>query len=268
MSVMTPPGLAIELDEDRLGLGRDRALEGRDVVGLRPHHVPAEVLERVVELVDRAAVELLGGDELVARLHQAVEDDHLRGVAGGDREPGGAAFERGDALLQHGVGRIADARIDVAEGLQAEQRGGVVDVLEHERRRLIDRRRARAGCRIGLRAGVDGERRKAWDAVGHGRSSYAGTVAVRGCLGLSDVWGASRRAKLRMGRAFGAGLGRWCEISRGIARRGDGSMIAYSSRSSFHSISMSARASRMRGTVRPSALAVLRLITNSNLSGP
>ena len=69
------------LDEDRLGLGRDRALEGRDVVGLGPDHVPAEVLEGVVELVDRAAIELLGGDELVARLHQAVEDEHLRGVA-------------------------------------------------------------------------------------------------------------------------------------------------------------------------------------------
>ena len=57
-----------------------------------------------------------------------MKDDHLRGVAGRDREPGGAAFERGDALLQHRVGRIADAGVDVAEGLQAEQRGGVVDV--------------------------------------------------------------------------------------------------------------------------------------------
>ena len=41
-----------------------------DVVGVGPHHVPAEILERVIELVDRAAIELLRGDELVARLHQ------------------------------------------------------------------------------------------------------------------------------------------------------------------------------------------------------
>ena len=164
-----------QLDEDRLGLRSDRALEGGDVVGLGPHHVPAEILERVVELVDRAAIELLRGDEFVARLHQAVHDDHLRGVPGRDGQAGGAAFERGDAFLQHRVGRIADAGIDVAEGLQAEQRGRMVDVLEHERRRLIDRRRARAGGRIGLRAGMDRERGKAWDAVGHGRSSSAGT---------------------------------------------------------------------------------------------
>jgi hypothetical protein len=63
-----------------------------------------------------------------------VHDQHLRGVAGGDRETGGAAFERGDALLEHGVGRIADAGIDVAERLQAEQRRRVVDVIEYERR--------------------------------------------------------------------------------------------------------------------------------------
>ncbi len=168
MSVMTPPGIGDRLDEDRLGLRRDRALERGDVVGIGPHHVPAEILERVIELVDRAAVELARGDELVAGRHQAVEHQHLRGVAGGDREPRGAAFERGDALLQHRVGRIADAGVDVAEGLQAEQRGGVIDVVEHERRGLIDRRRARAGGRIGLRAGVDRERGKAGSAFGHG----------------------------------------------------------------------------------------------------
>jgi hypothetical protein len=42
-------------------------------------------------------------------------------MPGGDRQSGGAAFERGDALLQYRVGWIADARVNVAEGLQAEQ---------------------------------------------------------------------------------------------------------------------------------------------------
>ncbi len=49
-----------------------------------------------------------------------------------DRKPGGAAFERRDALFQHCIGRVADAGIDVAERLQAEQRGRVIDVLEYE----------------------------------------------------------------------------------------------------------------------------------------
>jgi hypothetical protein len=66
-------GIGDGFDEDRLGLGRDGGLEALKIVGIGPDHAPAEVLVGVVELVDRAAIELLGGDELVARLHQRVE---------------------------------------------------------------------------------------------------------------------------------------------------------------------------------------------------
>ena len=121
----------------------------------------------MIELVDRAAIELLRRHELVAGLQQAMKNQNLRGVAGSDCKPRRAAFERGDPLLEHGIGRIADARIDVAEGLQPEQRGGVIDAFEHEGRRLIDRRCARAGGGIGLRAGVNGERGKAGNAFAH-----------------------------------------------------------------------------------------------------
>ena len=38
---------------------RVAALEAAEVVGVRPHHVPAEVPEGMVELIDRAAIELL-----------------------------------------------------------------------------------------------------------------------------------------------------------------------------------------------------------------
>src|SRR5579862_1717316 len=43
----------------------------------------------------------------------------------------------------------------------------MVDAFEDEGCRLIDRRRARAGGRIGLRAGVNGERGKAGNAFAH-----------------------------------------------------------------------------------------------------
>ena len=76
------------------------------------------------------------------------------------RERGRRAFERGDALLERRGRRVGDAGIDVAERLQPEQRGGVVDVVEHEGGRLVDRRDARAGRRIGPRAGVDREGRE------------------------------------------------------------------------------------------------------------
>ena len=54
------------LDEDRLGARRDRALEAADIVGIGPCHIPAEALERMAELVDRTAIELARGNELVA----------------------------------------------------------------------------------------------------------------------------------------------------------------------------------------------------------
>ena len=155
------------LGENRFGLRADGALERRDVVGIRPYHVPAEILECVIELIDRAAVELLRRDEFVAGLHQAMEHQDLRGMAGRHGKPRGAAFKRGDALLEHRGGRIADPRVDIAEGLQPEQRGRMIDAFEHVGRGLINRRRARAGGGIGLRAGVDGERGKTGYAFGH-----------------------------------------------------------------------------------------------------
>src|SRR5208337_1081920 len=166
MSVITPPGLAI----DSMKIALVLVLTARSKVPMSsgsPDHVPAEILEGMVELIDGAAIELFRCDEFVARPHQTVHDDHLSGVTGCNRKPGGAAFERRDTLLQHGIGGIADARIDVAEGLQPEQGRGVIDVFEHEGRRLIDWRRPRAGRGIGLWPGMNRECCKAWGSIGH-----------------------------------------------------------------------------------------------------
>jgi hypothetical protein len=56
----------------------------------------------------------------------------------------------------------------LAEGLQTEQGGGVVDIVEDEAAGLVDRRRARAGRRVGGCAGMDGERVETRNAIGHG----------------------------------------------------------------------------------------------------
>jgi hypothetical protein len=54
----------------------------------------------VIELIDRAAIELAAGNELVARFEQRMECEELRRVARGDGERRGGAFERGDALFE------------------------------------------------------------------------------------------------------------------------------------------------------------------------
>jgi hypothetical protein len=124
-------------------------------------------IEGMAELVDRAAIEFARGDEIVAGTHDGVEHDHLRGMAGRYRKCGRAALERGDPLFQHSLGRIHDARVDVAEGLQTEQRRCMVDIVEDEGRRLVDRRRARAGGGIGLCACMNRKRVEPWNSLGH-----------------------------------------------------------------------------------------------------
>jgi hypothetical protein len=89
-------------------------------------------LEGLAELVDRAAVKPARGDEVVARAHDGVEHQKLRGMARGHGQRCGAAFKRGDALFEHGLGRVHDAGVDVAEGLEAKQRGCVIGIVEDE----------------------------------------------------------------------------------------------------------------------------------------
>src|SRR5258705_5424301 len=74
-------GVRNRLDEDRLGARRDRALETADIVGVGPCDVPAETLEGMGELVDRATVEFARRDELVAGHQQLLEYNNLRGLS-------------------------------------------------------------------------------------------------------------------------------------------------------------------------------------------
>ena len=75
-------------------------------------------------------------------------------------ERAGAAFDRGDALLEDVGGRVHDPRVDVAELLQGKEIGGVIGALEDVGGRLVNRHRARAGGGVGHLAGVQRQRAK------------------------------------------------------------------------------------------------------------
>ena len=74
---------------------------------------------------------------------------------GGQEQRGDAALERGDALLDDVLRRVHDPGVDVARLGQAEQRGGVLGVVEGVRRGLVDRQRPGVGGAVGRLAGVD-----------------------------------------------------------------------------------------------------------------
>src|SRR5690606_21055481 len=163
-------GVGQALYVKRLGPVVDQLFETRRVVDIGPAHLPAEVQERLAELVDRAAVELAGGNEIVTRLHKRVERKQMRRLPGCGGECRRTALERGDALLQNRLGGVHDASVDIAERLQAEQRGCVVGAVEHEGGGLIDRRGTRAGSGIWLGSRMDRKRVETWCALAHKNS--------------------------------------------------------------------------------------------------
>ena len=71
------------------------------------------------------------------------------------REGRDATLERGDALLEHVVGRVHDPGVDVPELLEPEQPCGVVGVVEDVARGGVDRDGPGVGRGVGLLAGVE-----------------------------------------------------------------------------------------------------------------
>ncbi len=128
-----------------------------EVVGVHKFHLDPELGQRVVKQVVGAAVERGRGNDLVSRRRQRDDDEGFGGLPRGQRQPRNAAFERGDALLEHVGGRVHDPGVDVAELLQGKQSRGVVGIVEHVGRGLVNRHGARLGCGVHVLAAVDGE---------------------------------------------------------------------------------------------------------------
>ena len=75
-------GIGQALDENAAGAIVDLAFDLVEIGRIGPAHLPVEILEGVAELVDRAAIQLVGGNEVVARLHDGMEHQQLRAVTG------------------------------------------------------------------------------------------------------------------------------------------------------------------------------------------
>ncbi len=113
------------------------------------------------ELGDRAAVDALRADEMVAGLRQRENGAELRRQPAGEGDRAKPAFEAGHPLLERRNRRIADAAVNVAVAAQREELGRLLGRAEDVGRGLIDRHGARARRRIGRRPGVKGARGKA-----------------------------------------------------------------------------------------------------------
>ena len=144
------------LGKDGLGTVVDQRLERCRVARVGKARGDARQRQRVREQVVGAAVQRAGRDDVVARFRNRLDRICDGRLARRQRQRADAAFERSDALLQHIVGRVHDARVDVARHLQVEQIGAVLRVVKRKRNSLVDRHGHRAGRRVRAVAAVDG----------------------------------------------------------------------------------------------------------------
>ena len=141
------------LGEEQLGVG---AHGGGPLVGVvlvfDEGDLDAELRERVLEEVVGAAVDRGRRDDVVARLRDV---EHRVGDRRLSRRPrASAAVPPSSAATRCSTTSLVgfmDARVDVAELGEREEVLGVLGVVEHVRRGLVDRRRAGVGGRVGLR---------------------------------------------------------------------------------------------------------------------
>ena len=171
-------GFAIE----HFGIRADRRTPGIDVARVNEAGIDAKAAQRVVEQIMRAAVKCARSDDVRPGPGNRCQPQMQCGLAARGGQTGHAAFERGDALFEHGSGRVGNARIHMARTLHVEQARRVIRILEHEGRGEVNRRRARAGFRVGGSAGMQGERVKAgvfWCRHGVGREEGQKIMVAR-----------------------------------------------------------------------------------------
>ena len=147
--------IANALAKNRAGVFIDEFFNGAGVVALRKASFNSLLRQNVREESVGGAVELGKRYDVVAHFGDVDERVVDRGHAGADAKGFDAAFERGDALFEDGVGRIADARVDVALDIEIEESRTVRGVVELEGHGLIDGYGHGFGRGIAIVAGVN-----------------------------------------------------------------------------------------------------------------
>ena len=167
-------GVAQGLQVDRLGVGADGPLHLRQVVGVHKGGSNPEGGQGVGQQVMGAAVDGLLGHDVVPRLGQGLDGI---GDAAAPEATARAALpplQGGHPPLQHLLGGVGEAAVDVARLLQGKAGGGVVGVREDVGGGLIDGDRPGAGGRVGaLLSSVELEGFKAIGGVlDHGKHPF------------------------------------------------------------------------------------------------
>ena len=102
-------GVAHGFAKKELGVGAHGSAPGGVVSGRHKRGVNAEAAQGEVQQIVRAAVQRAAGHHVRACAHQRGNGQVECCLAAGRGNRAYAALERRDALLKHGIGRVADA---------------------------------------------------------------------------------------------------------------------------------------------------------------
>ena len=181
MSTRSSVGLAGVSKKKRARVGPHGALPGGRVAAVDQRAGDAEARTQLLRHVQARAEHGARRHDVVAGLEEAQQRRRHRRHAGGRGARGFGAFQQAHALLEHGRGRVGEARVDEARVLVLEAGlgllGAVVDERlgeEHRLRRLAELRAQRAAVhqqRLGAPGGGVG-----------GSGQALGTVSVMRAL--------------------------------------------------------------------------------------
>ena len=131
-------GVAQGLDVDGLGVGLNGLFKVLDVQRVHEGGGHAVVHQGVGQQVVGAAVDVLGGNDVVAAQGHVLDGVGDGRGAGSHAQGSHAALQSGHALLEDVLGGVGQAAVDVAGIPQGKAVSGVLAVAEHEGGRLIN----------------------------------------------------------------------------------------------------------------------------------
>ena len=143
-------GVAQSLEVDSLGVGLDRVLDLFQIVSVHEGGGDAELGQSVLQQVVAAAVDGLLSHDVVAGLSQCLDGVGDGSCTGSSSQSSHAAFQSGNALLEHILGGVGQTAIDVAGVGQTKAVSGVLAVAEDIGSGLVDRHSTGIGSGIGL----------------------------------------------------------------------------------------------------------------------
>jgi len=150
-------GITDALEVEAAGVFVDELFDLLGMVGVEEADFDVELFEGLTKEGPGAAIEVGGGDEILAGMGDGQDRSGDSSLSAGKGQAGRSAVQSSQAFFQHIVGGVHQAGVDIAELLQGEEVRGVVGVFEYVAGGGVDGHGPGGSGRVGLLPGVQGQ---------------------------------------------------------------------------------------------------------------